>query len=166
MSNIGNVYIADTSNSRIRKVTVATSNPRYVDILNSIFSDFYCFVEFYYKFNFSSPSPSAVPSQTPSSVPSTTSPSTALPSQTPSSQPSSNPSSTPSTQPTTMPSAQPSSSPTSKPVSTDLINVNTLSEPITAEVVAEKVDFYLGTSHEPVPRPLLLFSLIYRYFIL
>ena len=72
----------------------------------------------------------------------------------------------PSTQPTTMPSAQPYSSPTSKPVSTDLINVNTLSEPITAEVVAEKVDFYLGTSREPAPRPPLLFSLIYRYFIL
>ena len=30
LSNIGNVYIADESNSRIRKVTVSTSAPRYV----------------------------------------------------------------------------------------------------------------------------------------
>ena len=70
MSNIGNVYIAEKSNHRIRKVTVATSNPRYVD--NSIFSNFYYFFDFYYKFNFSSPSPSTIPSQTPSLVPSDT----------------------------------------------------------------------------------------------
>ena len=30
MSNIGNVYIADNGNNRIRKVTVSTSAPRYV----------------------------------------------------------------------------------------------------------------------------------------
>ena len=70
MSHIGNVYIAEKSNHRIRKVTVATSNPRYVD--NSIFSNFYYFFDFYYKFNFSSPSPSTIPSQTPSLVPSDT----------------------------------------------------------------------------------------------
>ena len=30
LSNIGNVYIGDTNNHRIRKVTVSTSAPRYV----------------------------------------------------------------------------------------------------------------------------------------
>ena len=33
VSNIGYVYIADTGNNRIRKVTVATSSPRYEDII-------------------------------------------------------------------------------------------------------------------------------------
>ena len=66
MSNIGNVYIADTYNNRIRKVTVATSNPRYADIFNSILSYFNYYFDCYNKFNFSSPSPStALPSQTP-----------------------------------------------------------------------------------------------------
>ena len=51
--------------------------------------------------------------------------------------------------PTSLPTSttQPSSTPTSQPVLTDVINTNTLSEPITGKVVSEKVNYYLGTTH-------------------
>ena len=79
------MYIAEKSNHRIRKVTVATSNPRYVD--NSILSNFYYFFDFNYKFNFSSPSPTVVPTVIPTVIPTiiptvvpTVTPTTATPS--------------------------------------------------------------------------------------
>ncbi len=51
--------------------------------------------------------------------------------------------------PTSLPTStsQPSSTPTSQSVLTDVINANTLSEPITGKVVSEKVNYYLGTTH-------------------
>ena len=62
----------------------------------------------------------------------------------PSSDPSSRPSRLPSSEPSSIPTTQPTSAPTSQPTPLDIIDLNTLTAPITAEVVSTKVNYYLG----------------------
>ncbi len=78
ISNLGNVYIADTNNNRVRKITTTSSYPRYFHMFN-----IQLFFYFNNKYDFSSVTPTTVPSETPSLVPSSRSPS-GVPSSSPS----------------------------------------------------------------------------------